>query len=80
MSRKSSVGVQSSIPIPEPEPIDKQGLLDLIDLRLSFYADLVSRFSSLRDKIDGIPPGLQFDVTPEYGSHTVVGYKLTIKL
>lgn len=80
MARRGSNGVQSEIPLPSPEPIDKQGLIDLIDLRLSFYSDLVSRFSSLRDKLDGLPDGLQFDIVPEYGAATVVGYKLIVKL
>ena len=80
MSRRSSNSVQTQIPMPEPEPIDKQGLLDLLKTRQHFYSELSERFDALISKVDALPPGLQFDVTAEYGGHTVIGYKLTVRL
>lgn len=74
----SSLGAQTSIAA--PEPIDRSGLLELLDTRINFHCELFHRFESLRAKVDALPVGLQFDIVPEYGAATVVGYKLVIKL
>lgn len=76
---KSSVP-SAHVGVVQPEPIDKNGLIELLDTRLHFYQTMVLRFQSLYDKVSGLPDGFQFDITPEYGGASVVGYKLTIKL